>query len=164
MALLSKADMSHAEPVDRLTQAVELLNEIDDLVLASEKETKPLELPPYREQLFALFARAWKLGLISEEGELDLTADGLTKALAGRWGLASAAQDSYVQQAKLSPDQVQRMRLLWSCLRLWMEWTYAWQRWNDFHTPLGPQEPQHAHDHDCERDHPGHDHSPSSLN
>jgi len=25
------------------------------------------------------------------------------------------------------------MRMLWSFLRMWMEWAYAWERWSEFH-------------------------------
>ena len=33
------------------------------------------------------------------------------------------------------------MRLLWSVMRMWMEWTYAWQRWAEFHQEPKPDAP-----------------------
>ena len=68
-----------------------------------------------------------------EVSEPDLTADGLCRSLAQRWGLAEATRDSFEQQAKLPSQHLAKMRLLWSLMRMWMEWTYAWQRWPEFH-------------------------------
>ena len=34
----------------------------------------------------------------------------------------------------LPPAQLSKLRVLWAFMRMWMEWTYAWQRWNEFHT------------------------------
>jgi hypothetical protein len=47
--------------------------------------------------------------------------------------LADAAQNSHGQQEKMAPKHVGKMRLLWSLMRMWMEWTYAWERWPEFH-------------------------------
>jgi hypothetical protein len=44
------------------------------------------------------------------------------------------AQESVARQARLPPEQLAQMRALWSFLRMWMEWTYAWQRWREFHS------------------------------
>ncbi len=57
--------------------------------------------------------------------ETDLSADGLCRSLARRWGLDMAARDSAAQQTKLPSGQLERMRLLWSVMRMWMEWNYA---------------------------------------
>ena len=37
------------------------------------------------------------------------------------------------KQAPLTGDQLAQMRSLWSVMRMWMEWTYAWDRWVEFH-------------------------------
>lgn len=113
--------------------AERLLEEIDDLLFEAEEETKPLEVEPFRGRLFELFVTAEGAGYLREGAEIDLTADSLCRQLADRMGLADAARASMGQLPKLPPDQVAKMRLLWSLLRLWMEWTYAWQRWPEFH-------------------------------
>lgn len=122
-----------------------ILDDLEQIVLDAHAATKPLEMHPYRPQLFEVFARAMATGLVQEAAEPDLSSDGVLKALAERWGLTSATRDAFSQQARLPPEHLARMRVLWSLLRMWMEWTYAWERWPDFH----------GHSHDaC-----GHDHS-----
>lgn len=113
--------------------ANDIIQRVAKLVSEAEAETKPLELDPYRGQLFELFVMADAAGFISEEAEIDLTADNLCRELASHWGLASATQTAVESQAKLPPDQLSKMRILWSVLRLWMEWDYAWKRWEEFH-------------------------------
>jgi hypothetical protein len=115
--------------------AEQILDDLAIIILDAEQGAKPLELPPFRPQLFELFARAVATGLVHEDAEPDLTSDGVLKALAERFGLASATRDSVAQQAKLAPEHLAKMRLLWSLLRMWMEWTYAWERWSEFHSP-----------------------------
>ncbi|HUG92485.1 MAG TPA: hypothetical protein VML55_16720 [Planctomycetaceae bacterium] len=110
-----------------------LLDQLDRLVLDAEREDKPLELDPQRSRLFELFVMADAAGFLDPEAARDLSADGVCRALAGRWGLAEAARDSVSRQAKLPAEHLARMRLLWSLMRMWMEWTYAWQRWPEFH-------------------------------
>ena len=63
----------------------------------------------------------------------DLSPEGLSRELGERWGLKSAAQSSQTMLNKLSPEHLSKMRLLWSFLRMWMEWQYAWSRWVEFH-------------------------------
>jgi hypothetical protein len=92
-----------------------------------------LEIEPFRGQLFELFVTAFQSGYTSEDADPDLTADGVCRELSLRWGLTMAARDAVAQQTKLPPDQLAKMRLLWSLLRMWMEWTYAWSRWPEFH-------------------------------
>lgn len=112
--------------------------------------TKPLEVDPARSQLFELFVAAEKAGMISddsnvgvfdgfeEEGSVtDLSADSLCRLLARRWGLDMAAREAQAQQTRLPADQLERMRVLWSMMRLWMEWSYAWRRWHEFHPGSG---------------------------
>ena len=113
--------------------ANDIIQRVAKLVSEAEAETKPLELDPYRSQLFELFVMADAAGFVSEEAEIDLTADNLCRELASNWGLTAATQQAMEEQAKLPPDQVSKMRILWSVLRLWMEWDYAWKRWDEFH-------------------------------
>ncbi|HUQ72802.1 MAG TPA: hypothetical protein VM165_24960, partial [Planctomycetaceae bacterium] len=88
---------------------------------------------PFRGRLFELFVTAEGAGCVRQGAEPDLTADGLCRQLADRMGLTDAARDTMGNLPKLAPDKVAKMRLLWSLMRMWMEWTYAWQRWAEFH-------------------------------
>ena len=115
-----------------------LVDEIERRLLDAEKQTHPLEIEPYRGQIFELFVMAEAAGLVDEGAEPDLTADGICQVLSLRWGLSDAAQSSVEQQTALSRDHLDKMRLLWSFMRLWMEWTYAWQRWPEFHQDRKP--------------------------
>ncbi|REJ88618.1 MAG: hypothetical protein DWQ34_02635 [Planctomycetota bacterium] len=110
-----------------------LLDSLDALIAHARDEDKPLEVDPFRGELFELFVTAEAAGLVQEEADPDLTADGLCRSLAERWGLRAAAQESVESEAKFSSEHVDEMRLLWSVMRMWMEWTYAWQRWPEFH-------------------------------
>lgn len=127
--------------------ADQILDDLEQIVLAAHAATKPLELPPYRPQLFEAFARATATGLVHEDAEPDLSSDGILKTLAERWGLTTATRDAFSQQAKLPPEHLAKMRVLWSLLRMWMEWTYAWERWPEFHATQAPQGCGHDHDH-----------------
>ena len=113
--------------------AGDIVDRIESLLLDAEATTRPLELDPYRSKLFELFVTAHAAGLLSEGGEADLTADGISGHLASRWNLANAAQASVSRQEKLPQESLGRMRMLWSFLRMWMEWGYAWERWSEFH-------------------------------
>jgi hypothetical protein len=116
-----------------------IVEQIDRVVREAEEAGKPLEIDPYRGRLFELFVMADAADLLKEpvkKADLptnDLTADGLCRALAERWNLADAARESFTSQSRLPPEHLARMRLLWSVMRMWMEWTYAWQRWPEFH-------------------------------
>lgn len=125
---------------ETLTLAERILDQIESVILDAEKSTKPLELDPYRSQLFELFVTANGAGYTAEDAETDLTADGICRQLGARWGLASAARESLSQQTRMAADQLSKMRLLWSVMRMWMEWTYAWDRWPEFHKPATPGE------------------------
>ena len=120
--------------------ASDLINRIDALLLDAEQKTKPIEVEPYREQLFELFVTADGAGYLKEDVGVDLSADGLCKLLADRWGLAEEARLSTANQSKLNPAQLSKMRLLWSLMRMWMEWTYAWSRWVEFHQDVFEEE------------------------
>lgn len=118
------------------TLARDLLDRLDALILDAERQTKPLELEPYRSQLFELFVIADASGLMRDGSIPDLSPEGLSRELGGRWGLTNAAQTSQQSLNKMSAEHLAKMRLLWSFLRMWMEWQYAWRRFPEFHDPL----------------------------
>lgn len=111
----------------------QILHRIDRIIGECEEAGRPLEIDPARSQLFELFVTAEGAGCVGEESQPDLSADGICQALADRWGLRAAARASIAEQSKLPRQQLSRMRSLWSVMRMWMEWTYAWQRWPEFH-------------------------------
>ncbi len=129
--------------------ARDILSGIESLMREAQEAVRPMEVEPYRSRLFEFFATADGAGLIrpvdeSEQrgdtetkpgDERELSADNLCRLLARRWGLDMAARESVALQTRLPQDQLDRMRLLWSVMRMWMEWTYAWQRWAEFHEP-----------------------------
>lgn len=128
----------------RRTVAQQILSGIETLIDEAQTALKPLEVDPWRSRLFEFFVTADGANLVGDErassvnddtveDETDLSADGLCRSLARRWGLDMAARDSAAQQTKLPADQLERMRLLWSLMRMWMEWNYAWCRWEEFH-------------------------------
>ena len=125
------------------TVADDLIRRLDDLISDAERKTKPLEVDPYRGQLFELFVVADASGLMVDGSAPDLSPDGVSRELAQRWGLAAAATSSHLTQNKLSPEHLSKMRLLWSFLRMWMEWQYAWSRWPEFRSTTR-QEPATA--------------------
>ena len=110
-----------------------ILNRLEELILDADRQTKPLELEPYRGQLFELFVLAEGAGYTKEGSDPDLSADGLCRLLGARWGLAAAAREAMSQQSKIPQQQLAKMRVLWSVMRMWMEWDYAWERWSEFH-------------------------------
>lgn len=126
--------------------AKHIVNGVEQLVLDAIERTKPLEVDPARSQLFQFFVAADEAGMIAddsnvgvfdgfdEEGSVtDLSADSLCRLLARRWGLDMAAREAQALQTRLPADQLERMRVLWSMMRMWMEWSYAWRRWKEFH-------------------------------
>ena len=123
-----------------------IVNGVERLVLDAIRETRPLEIDPSRTELFSLFVAADEAGLIADDSNVgvfdgfdeestvtDLSADSLCRLLARRWGLDMAAREAQALQTRLPADQLERMRVLWSMMRMWMEWSYAWRRWNEFH-------------------------------
>jgi len=114
-----------------------IIDRIEQLILEAESQTKPLELDPYRSQLFELFVTADGAGLTNEKSAGALSADSICRSLGLRWGLASAARDAVSQQSRIPPEHLARMRLLWSVMRMWMEWSYAWNRWTEFNSSDG---------------------------
>jgi hypothetical protein len=125
----------HPESLPRngATLADDIIRQVDDLIQQSVRDGRPLEVDPARSRLFELFVMADGAGYLREESHPDLTADAFCKLLAARWGLDAVAQESVARQAKIPPEHLALMRGLWAFLRMWMEWTYAWQRWNEFH-------------------------------
>jgi hypothetical protein len=111
-----------------------LVDSIEHVLAEADARQKPLEFSPWRERLFELFVTAHGAGFLEEEAKEDLTSDALCHALAERWGLDEAARHSVEAQEKLHPEHLARMRMLWSLMRMWMEWTYAWGRWPEFHS------------------------------
>ncbi len=142
---MTNQDIHVSDSVQR-TVAEQILNGVEALIEEAKAATKPLEVDPYRSRLFELFVTADGANLIGDErtssineddkpeDETDLSADGVCRSLARRWGLDMAARDSVAQQSKLAGDQLEQMRLLWSVMRMWMEWNYAWCRWEEFHS------------------------------
>jgi len=122
-----------ASDLEDLPLADQIRAEVEALILASERSQKPLETDPFRSKLFEQFVLAHGAGFLDDEAAEDLTADGLMHTLATKWGLRSAAQSSVRENARMSPEHMSRMRSLWSMMRMWMEWTYAWSRWDEFH-------------------------------
>jgi hypothetical protein len=130
------------------TIARAILTGIEELITEAQSKTKPLEVDPSRSKLFEYFVAADEAGLIPDDSQvgvfqgfdededsdsLNLSADSLCRLLARRWGLDMAAREAQALQTRIPADQLERMRLLWSVMRMWMEWTYAWRRWAEFH-------------------------------
>ncbi len=149
---MTDRDIQASENV-RQTVAQAIISGVESLLEDAQVATKPLEIDPYRSRLFELFVTAdganligdertsqLKTAVVADEDETDLSADGLCRSLARRWGLDMAARDSAASQTKLPPEQLERMRLLWSIMRMWMEWSYAWCRWAEFHKPVEESE------------------------
>ena len=118
----------------------EVLAQVEAVLAECERKTRPPEVAPYRDRLFALFAASFDAGLTGDPDDRrpgdrteDLSADGLCKALGEKWGLAAAAAADPAAGPALSGDHVAKLRLLWSLMRMWMDWTLAWDRYPDHH-------------------------------
>jgi hypothetical protein len=119
--------------------AHDLVERIDDILQGARASGQPIELDPHRSRLFELFVMAEATGFLKEGGEADLSCDGVARALADRWSLARNLGGELSQPSALPPEQLSRLRMLWSFMRMWMEWSYAWQRWDEFHTSSSPR-------------------------
>lgn len=130
-----------SEPVTEV--ATRIVEQVDALISRTEEATRPIEIDPYRKELFDLFVQADRAGLTVAGADPDLSAEGLCRELSERWGLKTAAEASLHQQSKMSEQQLVKMRSLWSVMRMWMEWTYAWERWAECHgaAPEQPADP-----------------------
>ena len=124
---------SVTEPISQEALIRTVIDRLQVVIEQAEAETKPLEMDPFRSQLFELFVMADGAGMLDEALEPNLTSDSIAKILSERWQLRSAAVESMQQSSPLGQESLARMRLLWSFLRMWMEWSYAWQRWREFH-------------------------------
>lgn len=113
--------------------AEEILDRLEEILLEAEASTRPLEVDPQRGRLFELFVTSEAAGLVEDDAEQALSADALCRELADRWGLKQATAASIEQNVQLPREHLGRLRLMWSLMRMWMEWTYAWRRWPEFH-------------------------------
>ncbi len=119
--------------------AHDLVSRIDDVLQGAAASGQPIELDPNRTRLFELFVMAEATGFLEEGAEHDLTCDGVARDLAARWNLSRELGGPPTSPSSLPPEHLSRLRLLWSFMRMWMEWTYAWQRWDEFHKPSSPR-------------------------
>lgn len=129
-------------PVSQASLIEHVATQLQAVVDEAEANTKPLELEPYRGRLFELFVLANGAGLTDEEVEPNLSSDAVARILAERWGLRQEVNSSAAAARAMSNDGVAKMRLLWSLLRMWMEWCYAWDRWAEFHADASPKSPR----------------------
>jgi hypothetical protein len=113
------------------------MDRIAEVLTVSLQDNQPIELDPHRGNLFELFVMAEATGFLEEGQEFDLTCDGVARELASRWDLAKKMGESAAQPSSLPPEQLKKLRLIWSLMRMWMEWTYAWKRWPEFHQATG---------------------------
>ncbi len=125
--------MSHPASVGE-ELAVTVLDQIEILLLNVERAGQALEVDPHRQRLFELFVLADAAGFLHDDAEHDLSSDGVARALAGRWEMARSLGGDIAAPSQLPPAQLAKMRVLWSFMRMWMEWTYAWSRWEEFHS------------------------------
>lgn len=131
--------MSHSHPETLKTTpgaalAHDLIDQVEELLLATEQAGQPIEIDPHRSRLFELFVMADASGYLEPGEQQDLSCDGIGRELSARWEIAKALGSGGLAQAgSLPPKQLARVRLLWSFMRMWMEWTYAWKRWGEFH-------------------------------
>jgi hypothetical protein len=115
--------------------ARDLVDQIEEALQNATQQGQPIEIDPHRARLFELFVMADATGFVAEGSEPDLSCDGVARELAARWNLARNLGGGLAQPSSLPPDQLGRLRLLWSFMRMWMEWSYAWKRWDEFHGP-----------------------------
>ncbi len=118
----------HASVTQSLAQ--NLIQQIEEVILAAEQAGAPLEVDPQRKALFELFVMADAAGGLEDGADPDLSSDHIARVLSERWNLAK----------QVGPNNLAhpRVRILWSFMRMWMEWSYAWERWEEFHTPTKP--------------------------
>ena len=131
--------LEHPPPDLPMPAPADLLDRIESILLECERQTRPPEVDPHRARLFDLFAEAYGEGWTAERGDddagdprTDFSADALCRRLAARWGLADAARATGTDAPALSAAHVAKMRLLWSLLRMWIDWDYAWRRRPEF--------------------------------
>ncbi|MDA1163965.1 MAG: hypothetical protein O3B13_12745 [Planctomycetota bacterium] len=129
-------------PISQASLIEHVAAQLQEVVDEAESRVKPLEMEPYRGRLFELFVLADGAGLIDDELEPSLSSDSVARLLAERWGLRNEVSSSAEAQRAISNDGIAKMRLLWSLLRMWMEWSYAWDRWREFHDESASKAPR----------------------
>lgn len=102
---------------------------LESILLSCQERHRPLQEEPARSEIFEIFARS----MAPSQPWPTLAADEICRDLAERWGLKGALQNSVTQQAGVPASELAKMRSLWTLLQMWMEWTYAWERWPEFH-------------------------------
>lgn len=108
--------------------------QLSKVIEAAIEAKAPIEIDPSRGQIFELFVTADAAGLIDEAGQTQPLSSGeLTRRLGRLWNLGDAIEEVDGDQSKLTPSDLERLRRLWSLLRMWLEWSYAWNRWDEFH-------------------------------
>lgn len=120
-------------PVSQSSLIENVIAQVQAIIEEAEENVRPLEMEPYRGRLFELFVVADGAGLLDESAERNLTSDEIARVLADRWDLRDSDAAARLATGNMAGDSLSKMRLLWSFLRMWMEWTYAWQRWSEFH-------------------------------
>ena len=110
-----------------------ICEQVARVIDAAIETDAPIEVDPARGQLFELFVAAEAAGLVDEDSDQPLAGGELTRQLGLRWNLGEAMMQVEGDQSKLSARDLDRVRRLWSLLRMWLEWTYAWRRWPEFH-------------------------------
>ncbi|MFN5532406.1 MAG: hypothetical protein ACK5F7_17660 [Planctomycetaceae bacterium] len=115
-------------PAAQLARGV--IDRLEELILDADRLGRPLEVDPQRQALFELFEQADAGGFLADDSEFDLSADAVAKVLAERWKLRNLGA-AIAQPGNLPPAQLARLRVLWSFMRMWMEWDYAWRRYRE---------------------------------
>jgi len=130
--VMSNSQLKTSAPSPGIALAQDIVDRIDELLLGAQRAGQVLEVDPYRERLFELFVMADATGFL-EGGEADLSCDAIGRELSNRWDLANSVGQGMAQPASLPTAQLAKLRLLWSFMRMWMEWSYSWKRWGEFH-------------------------------
>ena len=120
-------------PVSQSSLIDNVIAQIQAIIEEAEEKVRPLEMEPFRGRLFELFVVADGAGLLDENAEPNLTSDEIARVLANRWDLRESDAAAKLASGSMAGESLSKMRLLWSFLRMWMEWTYAWHRWQEFH-------------------------------
>ena len=60
-----------------------IVDRVEALLVEADASRKPIEVDPYRGQLFELFVTAEGAGYLREGSDPDLSSDGLCRALSG---------------------------------------------------------------------------------
>ena len=112
-------------PVSQRSLIDNVIAQIQAIIEEAEEKVRPLEMEPFRGRLFELFVVADGAGLLDENAELSLTSDEIARVLADRWDLRESDAAAKLASGSMAGESLSKMRLLWSFLRMWMEWTYA---------------------------------------